>query len=469
MLSKNNYKDNRLKANKNKQGFIKTFKTNFIMPKDIKNGIISKNLHRLAQLEQILFSFGTLMIIVSIIRYGSEWKANYDDFIYYSAYILNSLIVLLAAIRTTHHPEWPLWRRNQPTYLAIFFLLLLSVYLLFTSSTPLSFYTVYVNVCIISIVMLAVEPGFFVTLLTGFTVAICIRLHTVGSVTMILNMVLTTIIMSALSLFKWNSLIKEFSLEKLKNTHIETMEKEIELAAFVQESFSKNKIPDLEDYEISYYSKPMSGVSGDMYDFYWQGNKLRGAGIFDVSGHGIASGLVTMLVRNIFQQEFHHNYDKALYEVMEIIDKRVKKEKRNIENYLTGILLRITDDKVEIVNAGHPSPIIFRNDSFECSFFDEKRKYSSSVLGLSSIEPFFQETEFKMNSGDEIFLFTDGVKEALNNEHNEFGNAALFNSVKNAVQNSFENQIHSILTDMGHFTENAAQSDDITIVVIRKK
>ena len=458
-----------MKEDKKKRNFIKTFKDNFIMPKDLKAGIICKNLHRLAQLEQILFSFGILMIIVTFIRFRADWKAHIDDFIYYLAYILNSFFVLLAAISTTRHPEWPIWRRNQPTYFAIFFLLLLSVYLLFTSSTPLSFYTVYVNVCIIAIVMLAVEPVFFIILLCGFTVAISLRLHSVGSITMILNMVLTTIIMSALSLFKWNSLIKEFSLEKLKNTHIENMEKEIELAAFVQESFSKNKIPDLEGFEVSYYSKAMAGVSGDMYDFYWQGNKLRGAGIFDVSGHGIASGLVTMLVRNIFQQEFHHNYDKALYEVMEIIDRRVKKEKRNIENYLTGILLRITDDKVEIVNAGHPAPIIFRKDTFDCSYFDEKHKYSSSVIGLSSIDSFFQDTEFKMNSGDEIFLFTDGVKEALNKERNEFGNMSLLNSVKNAVQGTFEDQINMILSDMGHFTEDADQSDDITIVIIRKK
>ena len=270
-----------------KKGIIKSFKEKFIMPKDIKYNIISKNLHRLALLEQVLFSFGILMIIVSFIRFGSDWKAHYDDFIYYGAYILNSLIVLLFAIRTKHHPDWPVWRRNQPTYFAIFFLLLLSVYLLFTSPTPLSFYTVYVNVCIIAIVMLAVEPLFFISLLAAFTTAICLRLHSVGSVTMILNMVLTSIIMTILSLYKWASLINEFTLEKVQTNHIQSMEKEIELAAFVQESFSKRKMPDLESYDVAYYSKAMAGVSGDMYDFYTDDEVLEGAGIFDVSGHGI--------------------------------------------------------------------------------------------------------------------------------------------------------------------------------------
>lgn len=439
------------------------------MPKDIKANIISKNLHRLAILEQVLFSFGILMIIVSFIRFSSDWKAHYDDFIYYAAYILNSLIVLLAAIRTTHHPEWPVWRRNQPTYLAIFFLLTLSVYLLFTSPTPLSFYTVYVNVCIIAIVMLAVEPAFFIGLLTAFTVAICMRLHSVGSVTMILNMCLTTIIMSILSLYKWASLINEFTFEKVQTNHIQSIEREIELAAFVQESFSKRKMPELKDFDIAYYSKAMAGVSGDMYDFYTDDDVLEGAGIFDVSGHGIASGLVTMLVRNIFQQEFHQNETSPLYEVMEIIDKRIRVEKRNIENYLTGILLRMKGNTIEIVNAGHPCPILYKKKTGECSYFDEKRQFSSSVIGLSAIEPFFQETSFEMESGDEIILFTDGIKEAMNALHNEYGSSRFLASVRNAVQRDFKGQIPSVLADIGHFTENAAQSDDITIVIIRKK
>ena len=74
-----------------------------------------------------------------------------------------------------------------------------------------------------------------------------------------------------------------------------------------------------------------------------------------------------------------------------------------------------------------------------------------------------------MDKDDELILFTDGVKEALNSEHKEFGNSRILISAEKALQKNFDNQIHSILTDMGHFTENTEQSDDITIVIIRKK
>lgn len=448
---------------------FRQFLGNFIMEKDLKAGLITKNLHRLAQLEQILFTFGIILTLTTIIRYGSDLKNHLIEFFYYFAYILTSVHVLLVAIHTKHHPEWPVWKRNQPTYIAIFEVLILSLIVLYSSNNPISPYTVYTNVCIITIVMLSVEPVFFISLLFLFSIIIIYRLWTHGDFFVALNILLTTIVMSALSLFKWNSLIKEFRLEKIRDNHLETIEKEIELAAFVQESFSKRKMPELDSYDIAYYSKAMAGVSGDMFDFYTNDNVLEGAGIFDVSGHGIASGLVTMLVRNIFQQEFHQNETIPLYEVMEIIDKRIRVEKHNIENYLTGILLRIKDADVEIVNAGHPCPIIYRKDSGECSYFDEKRKYSSTVIGLTVIEPFFQETSFTMNKGDEIILFTDGIKEAMNKLHDEYGSARFLKSVQEAVQKDFDQQIPSILSDIGHFIENTEQSDDITIVILRKK
>ena len=438
------------------------------MPEDMKKGIIKKNLHRLAQLEQILFSYGLIMCTVTLVRFHSDFRPHLNEFIYYAAYIISSISVLLFAIQTTRHPNWPVWHQNQPTYYAIIEILILNIALLYISESPLISYTVYVNICIISIVLLAVPPIFYLVVLSIFAIIFIKIMYIHGQFYMAFNLVLTTIVMCALSLFKWNSLIQEFTLEKMRNVHFETMEKEIELAAFVQESFSKKKVPELENYDISFYSKAMSGVSGDMYDFYTKGNTLQGVGIFDVSGHGIASGLVTMLVRNIFQQEFSQHHNKPLYEVTEIIDKRIKKEKRNIENYLTGILLRINDDKVEIVNAGHPSPVLYRSATHETSFFDEERKYSSSVIGLSTIEPFFQQTEITMNPGDELFLFSDGVKEALNAERKEYGNLRLMASIKAAVSEDFDKQIHKILSDMGLFTENVSQSDDITIVVIRK-
>ena len=79
--------------------------------------------------------------------------------------------------------------------------------------------------------------------------------------------------------------------------------------------------PALKNYEIAYYNKAMAGVSGDFYDFYYNNTSLEGFGIFDVSGHGLASGLVTMLAKNIIEEEeddaelFRKTFGLVLYRI----------------------------------------------------------------------------------------------------------------------------------------------------------
>ena len=66
--------------------------------------------------------------------------------------------------------------------------------------------------------------------------------------------------------------------------------REMEVAGNVHLKFLQKEAPLSDEWELAYYFKPMWGVSGDFYDFYEIENNLHGLGIFDVSGHGIASG-----------------------------------------------------------------------------------------------------------------------------------------------------------------------------------
>ena len=140
---------------------------------------------------------------------------------------------------------------------------------------------------------------------------------------------------------------------------------EIKQAALIQKSFLKNKITEYDAWNIAYKCLPMSGVSGDMFDFFADGNKLNGFGIFDISGHGISSGIITLLAKNIIRQEFVVAKDKPLNTVVEGINERYLEEKGEIENYITGILVKVNAaaNQLELVNAGHISPIVFRKQT----------------------------------------------------------------------------------------------------------
>lgn len=134
---------------------------------------------------------------------------------------------------------------------------------------------------------------------------------------------------------------------QLRETN-QVLSSEIELAAVIQQNFFKQDLTGIKNVEISFYSKPMAGVSGDIYDFYKTDGKLDGLGIFDISGHGISSGLVAMLVKNIINKEFYDHQELELWEIMEHINSRVIAEKGGIQNYLTGVLARFNDDENRI-------------------------------------------------------------------------------------------------------------------------
>jgi sigma-B regulation protein RsbU (phosphoserine phosphatase) len=78
----------------------------------------------------------------------------------------------------------------------------------------------------------------------------------------------------------------------------------MDMASNVQATLFPPTPPEVNGWDIAFVFRPMAGVSGDMYDFYTEGDTLNGVALFDVSGHGIASGLITMIARTVFQRNF---------------------------------------------------------------------------------------------------------------------------------------------------------------------
>ena len=254
-------------------------------------------------------------------------------------------------------------------------------------------------------------------------------------------------------------------LEKEKERAV----KEIELAAFVQQSFFKLDTNNLKDWDLQYYSKPMAGVSGDLYLAFKNNNKLEGIGIFDISGHGIASGLVTMLVKNIIEKEFHKGFSKPLEEVLEIINSRIITEKGNIENYLTGMLIRIKDDYLELVNAGHPKAILYKAEDDTIGFVEEDGINQFGAIGIDGFPVNSQSLKFKMESGDELILYTDGITEAENPDKKFFGTEGIIRVFNENKFKSTEHQVQEINEALLAFTESQTFDDDITYVILKKK
>ena len=250
---------------------------------------------------------------------------------------------------------------------------------------------------------------------------------------------------------------------------IERADKEIELASFVQQSFYNIKLPDFKNYQVAYYNKPMAGVSGDLYDFYFNKDVLEGFGLFDVSGHGISSGLVTMLVKNIINDEFQKGKKLPLDKVMTITNERIINQKGNVENYLTGVLGRVSGNNVEFVNAGHPNVIHYKAKENRLELIKRGESKESGIIGISGFPVNFECVTVPLEKNDMLLLYTDGLTETMNRNREEFGLERLKRTFLKGVELKIEEQIQNIVDEAKTFANRAKVSDDITLLILKKK
>lgn len=246
------------------------------------------------------------------------------------------------------------------------------------------------------------------------------------------------------------------------------LEKEITLASFVQKSFFTHNVTEFDGWTLNFYSEPMAGISGDMFDIYNTDNKLDGLGLFDVSGHGLSSGLVTMLVKNIIYKEFYKQKDKPLQQVLNYINDRIIREKGDIENFLTGTLARINGNNVEFINAGNPQPIIYVKEKNNAFFYENSNQNHYGVIGMADFPVNYTSTVIKMNSGDEILFYTDGITENTNKSGLSYGKDLLLETFKINTFKTCKDQISDLIANYKSFKGNFRSSDDITLLLLKK-
>lgn len=281
-----------------------------------------------------------------------------------------------------------------------------------------------------------------------------------------INVSLATIVIVAITLV-YSSLTHK--TEKQLNSSNVKLNSEIELAAKIQQNFLPQVGFEDFEWELSFYNSPMAGVSGDVYDIFSQEEKLQGFNLSDVSGHGISSGMITMLVNTIIKKEFYRIPNASLEEITDRINNKLIKEKGEIHHYLTGILVKTGENgHIDYLNAGHPYPILYRKEKNTYEVL-ERNKDGYGPIGLKDLPVVFKSQFADLKSGDELVLYTDGISEAMNKHKEQFGIVRLAEAIVESNEASLYNQIQFVLSKLNNFTEDAEQDDDITIMILKKK
>ena len=252
----------------------------------------------------------------------------------------------------------------------------------------------------------------------------------------------------------------------------------IETVSHVQHNFLPSKNKTFKGWELAICYKPHdNNVSGDLYDYYNSDNTLDGLGLFDVSGHGIPAGLMTILAKGIISQHFLNGLaqQESISDVLKEINKTYIKEKVDLDNYITGLLFRFSgfNNKeicsVELANAGHPAPLFYDSKSGEVSelkLSDPSQQYG--IIGIKDFDVSFPPINIRMKTNDIIVCFTDGLTESLNAERDEYSKSKVIKVIQEHSKLSAQNLLDKIVEDLDNFTGEQGQTDDITIVVLKR-
>jgi sigma-B regulation protein RsbU (phosphoserine phosphatase) len=255
------------------------------------------------------------------------------------------------------------------------------------------------------------------------------------------------------------------------------LSKGLETVAHVQKNFLPVKNKTFRGWELAIsYNALDNNVSGDLYDYYFTDGILDGMGIFDVSGHGIPAGLMTILAKSIISQHFINgmNQDEPISNVLKDINKSYIKEKVNVENYITGLLFHFSEFNkkdvcsVEFANAGHPYPLLYSAAEDTVIELKQETEKQYGILGVEGLDVSFPPVSFRAAQDDILICYTDGLTDCMNHKGEEFGKERIIKTLQLYHKESAIMIMNRIMDKFRDFIGNQKITDDITLLVLKR-
>ena len=246
------------------------------------------------------------------------------------------------------------------------------------------------------------------------------------------------------------------AIQNAKLYEAEKREKEIilrdlkEAQEIQQKLFPKNS-PKIENFDIMGMCEPSKEVGGDWFDYIQLPSGKIGVVLADVSGKGLSAALLMssarMIIRMIAMQE--ESPAKLLQKVNEILTPEIP-----LSRFITLIYAVVdpSTKNITIANAGHPHPVLYSNN--QAKFLEIK---SGLPLGIKEFP--YEENNLKVEKGDKLFLYSDGVSEAMNSKDEMFDDKRLLESLNKPYAN-----YETLYRDVKIFIAGNPPSDDLTIV-----
>jgi sigma-B regulation protein RsbU (phosphoserine phosphatase) len=236
------------------------------------------------------------------------------------------------------------------------------------------------------------------------------------------------------------------------------LEQEIDIARGIQQALLPRNFPDNPNFAVSGINFPCLAVGGDYFDVFPVGEGRTAFLIADVSGKGLGAALLTNLLQGALSGLTLGTDPARVFNHVN----RFLCDHSEVGRYATiffGILDQ--DGHLEFINAGHPSPFLIRRGAAEEAFTE-----GSYPVGLVP-EAQYTAACLKLEPGDTLVLFSDGVTEAMDPDEQLFGVPRLKQVLTGQMECPLEQLQKCVLESVENFARGAHQADDLTLLIVR--
>ena len=250
-----------------------------------------------------------------------------------------------------------------------------------------------------------------------------------------------------------------------EHTQLESLKGDLAVAGEIQQAILPRIFPPFPDnadkIDIAASMTPAKDVGGDFYDFFRIDDDRIGFLIADVSGKGVPAAIFMAVSRTLIRATGIRGGSPA--ECISYSNKLLSDE--SVDCMFVTVfygIMNVTTGEVTYCNAGHNPPYIIKGTGEVKALEMSKDPMVGAISGID-----YHDCQLQLDKGDALVMFTDGVTEAMNTANEEFGEARLEATLSKTFSKC-QDMVEAIKTDVAGFVDGAEQSDDITVLALKR-
>jgi phosphoserine phosphatase RsbU/P len=236
------------------------------------------------------------------------------------------------------------------------------------------------------------------------------------------------------------------------------MEQEMRIAAEIQQALLPKAGRSGAYFRAAAATLPCRSIGGDFYDYVDMADGSLGFALGDVAGKGPPAALLSAMMQGMFAAQAATN-DAPSQTITRV---NLALYRRGIESRFVTLMYGVLDPKGTMVycNAGHNPPLVIGAAGVR------RLERGGPIVGLFESASYEEET-IRLAPGDWLVVFSDGISEAMSAIGEEYGEARIIDAVQRNVKLEPPRLLEALFNDVREFARGAAQSDDITAMVLR--